>query len=246
MVRAARKNYVIFFFVCVFVVKTNTGNDEEFFLRGNQKYAQKNYEDAFNAYEMVNKKGSAVLYNMGNCCFHKGDYAQALVYWQRAEIGATSQEYNRIARNKKYVAKLIGKENSIKMQQKIFTFLQDLLPYLSLFFLQFLFLLCWYLFVFLMGKKQIKLKKIIVSCIAVVLMSCGALLQVSYMQIGKEEGVVVKKDAQLLVGPDKGFQALCPLVYAHNVAVKEKREGWYKIQYADMIGWVEADIVQII
>jgi hypothetical protein len=48
------------------------------------------------------------------------------------------------------------------------------------------------------------------------------------------------------VGPDKGLQALSPVLYAHNVTIQEKREGWYKIQYADMIGWVEADVVQII
>ena len=227
------------------VATTNTGNDEEFFLRGNQKYAQKNYDDACIAYEMVSKKGSAVLYNIGNCYFHKGDYAQALVYWSRAEVGATAQEYSLIARNKEHVAHLLGKEN-ILAQQKILSFLQSLLPYISLFLLQLLFLLCWYVCIFVMGKKQMRLRKMIVSCVSVVMIIFGALLQVHYMQQGAQKGVVIKKEAQLLVGPDKGFQALCPLVYANNVAVKETREGWYKIQYADMIGWVEADMVQII
>lgn len=241
------KRYVIVLFVCLLTVTVvNTGNDEEYFLRGNKLYAQKNYDDACNAYEMVSKKGSAVLYNIGNCYFHKGDYAQALVYWQRAEIGATPQEYSVIARNKEHVIHLLGKESNISAQQKIFSFLQSLLPYISLLFLQFLFLLCWYMCVFVMGKQQMRLRKMIISCVSVVMIMFGALLQVHYMRQGAQEGVVVKKDAQLLVGPDKGFQALCPLVYAHNVAVKETREGWYKIQYADMIGWVEADIVQII
>jgi tetratricopeptide (TPR) repeat protein len=246
MVGAARKNYIIFFFLCVFVASTNTGNDEEYFLRGNKLYAQKNYDDACTAYEMVSKKGSAVLYNMGNCYFHKGDYAQALVYWSRAEMGATPQEYSLIARNKEHVAHLLGKQGDASARQKIFNFLQALLPYISLLLLQLLFLLCWYLCIFVIGKKQMRLRKIIMSCMSVVMIIFGALLQVHYMQQGVQEGVVIKKEAQLLVGPDKGFQALCPLVYAHNVAVKEKREGWYKIQYADMIGWVEADMVQII
>jgi len=246
MVGAFRKNSIVFFFFCVFVViTTNTGNDEEYFLRGNQKYAQKNYDDACTAYEMVSKKGSAVLYNIGNCYFHKGDYAQALVYWSRAEVGATPQEYNLIARNKNHVAHLLGKDDTLSVLQKTFSFLQSLLPYISLFLLQLLFLLCWYLCIFVVSK-QMRLRKMIVSCISVAMIICGALLQVHYMQQGAQKGVVIKKEAQLLVGPDKGFQALCPLMYAHNVAVKETREGWYKIQYADMIGWVEADMVQII
>src|SRR5579862_2867278 len=226
MARAPRKNYIIFFFLCVFVALTNTGNDEEYFLRGNQKYAQKNYDDACNAYEMVSKKGSAVLYNIGNCYFHKGDYAQALVYWSRAEIGATAQEYSAIVRNKEYVAHLLGKESTISMQQKIFSFLQSLLPYIPLFLLQLLFLLCWYVCIFVVSRQQVRLRKMIVSCVSVVMIMFGALLQIHYMQQGAQEGVVIKKEAQLLVGPDKGFQSLCPLVYAHNVAVKETREGW--------------------
>ena len=247
MVRAFGKGYIKSFFFCAFVVTTtNAKNDEEFFLRGNKQYAQKNYDDAFNSYEMVSKKGSAVLYNMGNCCFHKGDYAQALVYWSRAESGATAQEYALILQNKEHVAHLLGEGSNASTQHKIGMFLQALLPYISLFLLQLMFLLCWYLCLFVLRKKQAKLKRTIVSCVSIAMMFFGSLLHVHYLQQVKHEGIVVKKEAQLLVGPDKGFQALCPLVYAHNVAVKERREGWYKIQYADMIGWVEADVVQII
>jgi tetratricopeptide (TPR) repeat protein len=240
------KKIILFFLIGFVVMTTKPGNDEEFFLRGNKQYAQKNYDDAFAAYEMVGKKGSAVYYNMGNCCFQKGDYAQALVYWSRAEVGATVAEYASIVRNKEHVTHLLEKEDNVSARQKIVTFLQTLLPYISLLLLQFLFLLCWYFCLFLMRKQKMRLKKTIVSCVSIAMMFFGSLLHVHYIHQGKHEGIVVKKDAQLLVGPDKGFQALCPLVYARNVAVKEKRDGWYKIQYADMIGWVEADMVQII
>lgn len=246
MVRAFRKNYIIFFFCMFVVMPTTAGNDEEFFLRGNKQYTQHNYDEAFKSYDMISKKSSAVLYNMGNSCFKKGDYAQALIYWSRAEIGATPQEYRKILHNKEYVASLIGKVDTSSLQYRMFVVLYSLLPYLSLFFLQLLFLLCWCLFIFLIAKTRIRFKKMILSCVSIIIIMCGALLQVHHARQGMQEGIIVKKDAQLLVGPDKGFQKLCPLVYAHNVAVKEIREGWYKIQYADMIGWVEAEIVQII
>jgi tetratricopeptide (TPR) repeat protein len=253
MVGTFRKNYIakmglriLGILFALVAITTNAGNDEEFFLRGNKQYAHKDYEGAFKAYDMVSKKGTAVLYNMGNCCFYKGDYAQALVYWSRAEIGATSQEYNKIIRNKNHIAALIGKQHEDSLTYKLLLFLQSFLPYISLFFLQLLFLLCWYLFIFLARTKEVRLRKAILSCVCLLIALCGALLEVHYLQRGIQNGVVVKKDAQLLVGPDKGFQTVCPLVYAHDVTVKEAREGWYKIQYADMIGWVEADVVQII
>ena len=57
---------------------------------------------------------------------------------------------------------------------------------------------------------------------------------------------LVVKQATLFAGPDKSFHVLSPVAYAENVTVKQAREGWYKIQYTDMIGWVEADVIQII
>jgi hypothetical protein len=58
--------------------------------------------------------------------------------------------------------------------------------------------------------------------------------------------IVVKKDALMFSGPHKEFHTLLPIAYAQEVIVKESREGWHKIRYADIIGWVEADVIQII
>ena len=222
------------------------GNDEELFLRGNKYYEQKDYDNALRSYDMISKKGRAVLYNMGNTYFNKGDYAQALVYWSRAEVGATPQEYNVIARNKNHLFSIIGTQENQSSLSTMFNFLNDVVPYVSLFLLQLFFLMCWYLFLLLARKQHMKIKKMVLSCLSVFMAISGAVLGAYYMQQSAQSGIVVKKEAQLLAAPDKGFHALCPLVYAHNVTVKEKREGWYKIRYADMIGWVEADVVQII
>jgi len=106
--------------------------------------------------------------------------------------------------------------------------------------------MCWYVFLFSARKNHLKMKKIVLSCLCCFMVFSGALLGVYYTNRCLQSGIVVKKEAQLLAAPNKGFQALCPLVYAHDVTVKETREGWYKVRYADMIGWVEADVVQII
>ncbi len=222
------------------------GNDEELFLRGNKEYKHKDYDAAFRSYDMMSKKGRAVLYNMGNCAFHKNDYAQALVYWSRAEVGATPQEYTIIARNKELVATIIGKQDDQSLWYTIITFLHVALPYASLFFLQIFFLLCWYLCMFLTRTKQMKIKKIVLSSLCFFMAISGAVLRVYYIRESVQSGIIVKKEAQLLVGPDKGLHALSPVVYASKVTVKEMREGWYKVRYADMIGWVEADVIQII
>lgn len=228
------------------ITTANTQNDEEFFLRGNKFYEHKDYDNALSSYDMMNKKGRAVFYNMGNCYFHKNDYAQALVYWSRAEHGATRQERATIERNKRRVLEIMGKHESVSWWNTIMSFLIDITSLVSLIILQIFFLLCWYLFIFFSRKRQLRVRKMILSCLSVFIVVTGLMLEIHYTRQGVQSGIVVKKEAQLFVGPDKGLQALCPLVYANNVTVKETRQGWYKIQYADMIGWVEADVVQII
>ncbi len=231
---------------CIIVFAAFAGNDEEYFLRGNKQYAQKDYESALHSYSMMNQKGRAVLYNMGNCAFQKADYSLALVYWSRAEVGATAQEYATINHNKQLALKKIGKSENVSFIHNMVRMIDAMLPYISLLFLQLLFLLCWYLFIFATRAENIAARKIIVSalCLAIICLSSG--LAVHYNKSNVQNALVVKKNAMLFSGPDKGFQSLSLLACADCVAVKETREGWYKVGYAGMIGWVEADVVQII
>lgn len=139
MVRAIRKSYIIFFFFFVCARVLIAGSDEELFLRGNNYYAAKDYEHAFSTYDMIAKKGSAVLYNMGNCLFYTNDYSRALVYWSRAEIGATTHEYKLIAQNKEQALKKMGKHTGLSVWQQAVNSTYGVLPYISLFFLQLFF-----------------------------------------------------------------------------------------------------------
>jgi hypothetical protein len=115
---------------------------------------------------MIDKKGRAVFYNMGNCYFHKGDYAQALVYWSRAEVGANAQEYALIKRNKEYVFNELDINPEQGRWRTILQLFHTTLPYVSLIMLQLFFLLCWYFFIFFARRKDMRSKKIILSCLS--------------------------------------------------------------------------------
>jgi hypothetical protein len=195
---------------------------------------------------MINKKGRAVLYNMGNCFYHKNEYAQALVYWSRAELGATPYEYNVIARNKEHVLKKMNKDADQLLSKKIRNFFVGFVPYCSLLFLQLFFLLCWCLLVLLMRSNRTIFTRVGRTVSACCVIGIAALLGMYYVNSGMHNAIVIKKEGLLFSGPDTGLQVLSPIAYAHEVTVKESREGWHKIRYADMIGWVEADVIQII
>jgi tetratricopeptide (TPR) repeat protein len=245
MVKSFLGKYNILFFVCAASV-IFAGNDEEFFLRGNKYYATQEYDSALQAYNMIEKKGHAVLYNMGNCSFKKEDYPQALVYWSRAQAGANKHEYNLIQYNKELALRKLGKQKEQSWQSRMIVFAQAQSLYLSLLFLQILFLVFWWVFILVMRKKQTGSAKVAQSIVCCCLAVFATLLSMHYVHENAYSAIIVKKEAKLFAGPDKNFAVLSPVAYADGVAVKETREGWHKIQYADKIGWVEADVIQII
>src|SRR5437016_1843564 len=117
--------YITLFFVSICVVPIIFASEEELFLRANKYYAEKDYNNALQTYDMISKKGSAVLYNMGNCYFHQQDYPYALVHWSRAEVGANNDEYNRIQHNKKRALCALGKQKEQPWWQYTIEFLQS-------------------------------------------------------------------------------------------------------------------------
>jgi len=247
MVRSFRKNYIILFAYLSVVPAMGAGyNNEEHFLRGNAYYKEKKYDKAFAEYDIINKKGRAVLFNMGNCLFHMNDYPRALVYWSRAEIGATPREYRIILRNKEIAFKKLGISKKKDWCQNCAECAQSYVSFVSLFLLQIFFLLCLWMCVFLMYGKQTKSKKMIRWFLYFCLTMCTAILLARYVYDNNQRAIVIKKEGKLLTGPDKSFEALALVPYADEVKIKQAREGWYKIQYAGMIGWVEADIIQVI
>ena len=242
MVRSFRKSSIIFCLVSCLVF---AGSDEESFLRGNKLYDQHNYDAALASYDMIAHKGRAVLYNMGNCYYHKNNYSQALLYWTRAERGATAAEVGIIAHNKQQMLQKMGKNNDVSRTDRMWYFFYSFLPYFSLFCLQLLFLLCWYLLMFCVYKNG-RTKKMLSGGVLVIVMLIASTLGVHCIQKSIETGIVIKKQVACFVGPNKDFHRSCSLDYTDHVVVKEKREGWYKVQYSGNIGWVEADAIQIV
>lgn len=243
--KAMVRTFLTSFFICTVCV-IFAGNDEEFFLRGNKYYAAKEYDNALQAYTMIEKKGHAVLYNMGNCFFKKEDYPQALVHWSRAEVGANRQEYSLIQHHKELALRKLGKQKEQSWWHYGIALVQSQLLYLSLLFLQLLFLVFWWVFILAMRKKQTGKAKVAQGILCCCISIFAMLLEMHYVQENTHSAIVVKKEAKLFAGPDKNFAVLAPIAYADGANVKETRDGWYKIKYADKIGWVEADVIQII
>lgn len=245
------KTAIITFLVLISILFLSTtvifaGNDEECFLRGNTYYENHEYDNALQSYDMMSVKGRAVLYNIGNCFYYTDNYAQALIYWSRSHKGATPHENDIITKNKELVYKKIGKNNDQGVGCKIKEIFNRVQLYCSLFLLQLLFLLCLCFFVIFMrytyNRYINRLMRVLLGLMIIIMCMIG----LHYRNNNQIHAIVIQKDAMIFSGPDKGFHAVCPIAYAHEVLVKESREGWHKIRYIDTIGWIEARVIEII
>ena len=142
MDRSFRKGCIVFLCLCM---QLYAGNDEELFLSGNKLYGQGQYDKALASYDTITKKGRAVLYNMGNCYYYTGNYAQACVYWARAECGATGQEIRRIAACRQRALQKVGKHHTLSLREHLDYIVHAMVPYASLLFMQLFFLIWWYI-----------------------------------------------------------------------------------------------------
>lgn len=242
MDKSFKKNYLIFFVFCIVSFFVCAGNDEELFLRGNKYYKEADYENALASYDGIEKKGRAVWYNMGNCFYTMQDYTQAFVHWSRAERGAQYHERSDITRNKEHLLAMLGKLGTKTYIQKVYAYISACAYFVPLLILEIVFLLFWYLLFFFFYKGK---NKVLCGAVCICLLYVGLLLHIQYKESSTLTGVVLQK-VSLYAGPNTAFHVIASLSSIESVVVTDSRDGWYKIRYEDLIGWIKADAIQVI
>ncbi len=80
------------FIIFVFTLQVGWASTEftdSLFHAANQEYKAKDYFEAINSYNIIEESGyksSELFYNMGNSYFKVGDYAKAILYYERAKL----------------------------------------------------------------------------------------------------------------------------------------------------------------
>lgn len=240
-------NLFLLVYSVVFVILSSfciirAGNEEELFLRANKSYEKHDCKQALALYQSMKNKGRAVLYNMGNCFYHLGDYPQALVCWKQAERGAAYTECCDIAHNQLLLSHRLGKKIVYTWWQRLYIYISYRVASFSVLFLQLLFLICWFSLFFLFNRFGINKFSVFIFIVTVLV---GVSLGVKYKQETECIAIVMKK-TPVFVGPDKNYHELAQLDLADQVTIEEEQNSWYKIKHVAGVGWVESEAVQII
>jgi len=217
------------------------GDVQETFLQANCCYKNKKYKKAFDLYSSFEKKGTAVLQNMGNCCFKMNNHIDALLYWKRAEKNALSREKNDIRKNIAVAHEILGYESK---RQSFFDLVKDFAISFSLFSLQILFLGFWFLlFASIWFFRRYKIFFLIL--LLPVNFALGSFLLMKYSDDVYERALVVQS-APIFSGPDKNYQKISSLSCADECLVLEQRDNWCKVKSDRLAGWVCSEAVKIL
>ena len=244
---------LLFFCVGIFLLQATQcqmrlngadGEGQKAFAHANNLYDQKKYEEALQRYGLIDKKGSAALYNMGNCAFQLQKYVDAIVYWRRALKNCSYKNRADIEYNIAMAYKKFGYVSQKTFLSRLGESIYDFTSIFSLLWLQILFLFFWFMFF----VSWLWLQRFRVFAFVFLLslnLFIGAFLLVRYRYL--QYSVAIVKDATTLFsGPDSNYHKVGDVRAADQVRIKEKFGEWYKAKNNGLVGWIKSEKVEII
>lgn len=187
------------------------------------------------------KPSPAILYNMGNCLYQMGDYAKALVCYERAlrlqPRGSDILENLNLTRRKLF----LPERYRIEAPADAIPYLRDMLRTDEwIVFGAFGVLLILVAF----GLRNLNLGKVICRTvggigIGIVILSVAALFWQDQTSYSEKYAIVTVRNAPLYSLPsDQSGKPLMRLKAGEEVSVEEKRLDWLRIRVGDTEGWI--------
>lgn len=228
-------NRIIIFFLLMNAAFMHSMSNQEIFLRGNKAYQTGAYDDALQWYEQITKKGDAVWHNMGNCCYHLNRFVDARVYWQRAQQHAAYADYCTLQTQLAVLDAQLGDE--VQAPASWLFWIRSHTASYSLLMIQLITLALWFLVCIAIIKRMHWFMILILLSLSI----CGIWLSIDMQRQRTGNYAVTMQEVPFYVGPNNSYHQQGIIKQAHTVTITDKREGWYKIAYKGLAGWVQAD-----
>lgn len=220
--------------------------DEKAFLQGNQLFEQGNYDQACQAYQVIEHKTCSVLFNMGLSYLNQGKKAQAVLEMKRAEKQATFEQLTKIYEIFHWIRQQDTPDYALGWQGQLAIFLKKCILSISTLLLQLLLFLilivlicCWYSRLY-KHNKNIFFWIILLS----VLMASTWAYKIHLMQ--QKSGIVMQKVIPVFAGPDMSFDKKSELHEADEVTIMVVHKGYYQVKAQQVVGWIHAHDVELV
>ncbi|HEV2916330.1 MAG TPA: SH3 domain-containing protein [Candidatus Babeliales bacterium] len=213
------------------------GQNEQFFLNGNNCYQHGDYQKALEWYQKVDIPCAVLMYNIGNCFYNMHHIVDALVYWSRAQKTASVVDLRTIQNHKLLAYKVLH----IKEPDPIFYN-----SFVSFFCLQSIVLILWF-FVCIVIFFLRGFMRWILLILGIIALSFGSIVlyKESYTRTSLY-GYVNNDQEILFAGPGNWYHQIGTLPYATCVEIVHKEQDWYAICTNTTRGWVPAETIKVI
>ena len=239
------KNLLIIIFCFIL---SNTGICEDLFTVAGHFYDQGNIEEAEGIYQDLlenNLGNSALLFNLGNCAYRRGDYGNSIVYYERAR--RLKPRDSDIVENLNFVRSQLNLPpvQSSETPLELVTTLRDQMRPDA-------WLICagasWSIIWIILSIHRVKRYSLLflLSVISVILLvSLGAYFSQLQGTYSKNQAVVVAQKTPIFRLPRQsdGGKAKFVLNVGDSVAIIEQRSDWSRIRIDQDEGWVQNNAI---
>lgn len=234
-------NLLIFFlFLFGFQYSCSESNQEKF-LRANLLYNQGVFDKALEKYSSI-PDSMEKWFNLGNCFYKLGYYAQAMaLYKKAAKLAYSYKDYENINFNIQKTKEKLG-TNGSDLNYSLMQYVR-LLPMI---YLQVFFLFIWYI-TFLLFRKLVNKKAYLrLFCLILISLITLGLIIDRYVEQNKKMGIIISGDNLIYAGPDKNYHIIGKLNLSDEVYIKKQVSGWMQISNSTLKGWVPANFIFIV
>lgn len=233
---------IVMLFFCSWCV----AHQEELFLQGNKHYVQCEHEKALASYQLIERKGPAAWYNMGNCYYHLQQYPIAIACWKRAFKGASSAMLHAIDKNCATLYCKIGKEFAITKRHYLMRWFMQKVMNIPLLWWQ-LSLLC-SLIILLLILPSLFIHARYFSALALMIATCMFTMSfvVRFVGESKKYAIVMHDKAPIRAGPAQDYAVIETSRVLDEFQVIAESDDWIKVSGGVKRGWMPVDAVEII
>lgn len=227
---------------------TQAPSDTELFTQANEAYKKGDFALAYDDYQKMSNKNSAVHYNLGNCAYKLSKYGYALLHWRRAERNWGFFGREELNKNIELVKKQLNPPQTSQETNGLSTIIDFCKSNknaffatsraMTLFHLQIIVLFMWIcLFCYLRYLYKRKQKAIIFTLFLLQAVFTF-MLAIKYNNEFREFAIITSQQATLLSGPGSTFTQLQRLPEAQEAVILSSSGEYYKIRVNGRIGWL--------
>jgi len=251
MVRSVGKEMMKRFlvvFIILFSVHLHAHKHEDF-LQANKAYSQGDYDKALQIYVSLEDKGVGVYFNMGNAYYKKGDYAQALMSWKKAQRLAYGAQLRAIFENIKKAEKKLALFTD-SLTDTVIISVGPYVSYIPMVIMQLVWLLfvCGIVFSFLRQAGHRRVFTLFLFVIGLVFV--GGVMAIKRTIQLNNCALVMNKEALLFAGPNNRYHQVTSVVRGNQLFINaiscQQENDWYKVMFGNHVGWVSSSALSVI